>query len=158
MTVSRAFFDFINPYPPYFTRPDPDKVAELLTGAASFALTRQHEFPVCAAVISLDKIHPIAKNKWEIATVAIRHHWSKLQKTPDFSSRPGLNDFHIVSWSITGSFEHLQELISAMGRKDVRGDTARWAVGNLRRGCPEFAAAIEPLMIATAMLNKESAP
>lgn len=144
MTVEAL--NFLNPYPPYYTRPNIAQVDAFMQALLKMSLAKNIEFHLCAAVNCFTALHPEKAEEWAPYTDRIKAHWSKLRQQTD---RPGFNDYHITCWGITGNVEHLKELIKATERRDPRGKTAIWAIENLSRGCPEFRAAITPLIPKT---------
>jgi hypothetical protein len=133
--------DLFDMHPPYFTRPDPATVsAAFLAVLPSLTLKRETEFGVCAMVTSCSLLYPHLINDWASFRPRILAHWAKLKLQTD---RPGMNDFHICAWGITGRDDHIQELITASARSDTtRGATAQWAINTLTYNSPDFCSAI----------------
>lgn len=144
-----ATIGLFNPVPfPYFIRkPDLKLVDDWVANTLfSMRIKTENEFPHCAIVHALSKLHLDHAPQWEPVFVRFQRHWETIK---DLDDRPGMNDYHIVSWGITGDTEHLKILHQASKRTgltrngvpDMRGASARWAIGCLRQQGPEFAKA-----------------
>ena len=147
----RQLQNFINPYPPYFVRKNDNKLEvasrHMLDALPTAKLSSETEFTLCAIAITMGNLHPEMVGTWHTFMPRFQEHWQAIKLQTD---RAGMNDYHIVAWSINGRVEHLHELMHQKGRRTVRGKTAVWAIDNLSKHCPEFKAAITALQSETA--------
>jgi hypothetical protein len=120
----------LHPARPFFQNPDPEIAKAAMPKLGRLTLSIAMEFPICAIVTSFDTIYPELRSHWDEQVEHIRKHWKTLQKD---DARPGMNDFHITSWMVTGKEEHIEALWMALERTDKRGLTADWAVSSLRK-------------------------
>jgi hypothetical protein len=139
----KEFLDWLNPYPPYYTRKDPERVLRWVERLPHLSLKRTNEFPICGFVNSFDIVHPDYKERFAVYTARFRDHWRKLKLAED---RPGMNDYNIVCWSVTGDVSFLEKLIEARKRQDERGKTAHWAIDTLLNSSADFRKDITPLL------------
>ncbi len=128
---------------PYHLNQKPALVLETLKSLVGVKITKEHEFPICAVVGALRAMYPLYVDDWKREAPGVFErvgaHWSKLKLDTD---RPGRNDFHIDMWAMTGEQEHIRELLDAAQRDDLRGETARWAIGSIEAQSRPFAQAL----------------